>query len=139
MLGFLTLLLIVAGLLAFFVIGLRRVAVGGIKSTAEKQFRTLHIDAVDPRFQFSSADCVVVAETQSVVSTNYRFPGYDYLLWRICRNDCGEYFLFLSGIHPHIEHLTRERAMNALHAFPDIYAREFGETSQPNNIVNAKK
>ena len=120
--------LIVAGVLAFFVIGLGRIHDRRIKSIAEKQFRTLRIDAVNPQFQFRGADCVIVAETQSRVSTDYPHSGYAYLLWRICRNDCGEYFLFLSGDSPHLEHLTRERAMNALRAFPDIYAREFGGT-----------
>lgn len=129
MFGLLILLLLVAGVLAFSVIGLRRIFIGGLKSTAEKQFRTLRIDAADPRLQFSGEDCIIVAETQSYVSTDYSYSwGDDYLLWRICRNGCGEYFLFLSGAPPRLEHLTRERAMNALRAFPDIYAREFGGT-----------
>lgn len=44
---------------------------------------------------------------------------------RICRNDHGEYFLFISGEDPYISHISRERAMNALRGHPKIYAHEF--------------
>jgi hypothetical protein len=107
----------VAGTVQFFQLG----------ATARKQFAAARIVSEDPRFSFDGSVATVVFERRQYVE------GADapnrYSLFRISKNAYGEYFLFISGEKPYLEHLTKERAMNAMRYDKRAYAKEFGDSN----------
>jgi hypothetical protein len=95
-----------------------------IAARAERAFSALSIDAQDPRLRLRGATAKVVLDR---VDSD---AGAPYSLHRICRNEHGEYFLFMYNGYPYVTHLSRERARHALLADRAVYEREFGDASE---------
>lgn len=90
-----------------------------------EQFRKLrHDDLSESTLSYDGNTATVVHDHVEVILR--RHEGHVQTLHRIFRNAHGEYFLFISGDPPFVEHLTRERAMNALRGEEMAFRREFG-------------
>lgn len=95
----------------------------------DEQFRQLrHDNSADPALSYDGNKATVVHDHIEVETR--RHEGHVQTLHRVFRNDCGQYFLFISGDPPFVGHLTRERAMNAMRGDPVAFKHEFGEEPQ---------
>jgi hypothetical protein len=90
------------------------------KARAERAFSALSIDSPDSRFCLRGTTAKIVYDRVDSRS------GNPYSLFRICKNEHGEYFLFLHDGYPYATHLSRERARHALLVDRKAYEREFG-------------
>ena len=86
----------------------------------ERLFSELSIDSQDPRLRLRGATAKVVFDQVD------SHQGSIYSLFRICKNEYGEYFLFMSNGSTYVTHLSRDRARHALLVDPEAYEREFG-------------
>jgi hypothetical protein len=89
---------------------------------AERAFAALSIKSQDPRLCLRGATAKVVFDRVD------SHEGAPYSLFRICKNEHGEYFLFMYNGHPYTTHLSRDRARHALLVDREAYEREFGDT-----------
>jgi hypothetical protein len=87
---------------------------------AERLFSALSIDSQDPRLSLRGATAKVVLDRVD------SHAGSTYSLFRICKNEYGEYFLFMYNGSPYVTHLSRDRARHALLVDRAVYEREFG-------------
>lgn len=101
---------------------------------AEKVFSALSVHSEDPRLCFRGATATVVF--QRVDFDVFSRTGSGYCLFRICKNEHGEYFLVTycadwvpDPARPYVSHLSRERARLALKVDRKAYEREFGSAS----------
>jgi hypothetical protein len=88
---------------------------------AERAFSSLSVKSLDPRLCLEGATAKIVLNR---VASDSRTP---YSLFRICKNEHGEYFLYMYNGAPYVTHLSRERARNAMSIDQKAYEREFGE------------
>ena len=119
-------------LLIGFGVGLRGRAIGRRNArlvAIEEQFREIrHNNDSDPSLSFDGGTAVIVHDfIDPPLSQSKRALQELPSLHRIFRNAHGSYFLFISGDPPFIDHLTRERAMNAVRPDPVAFKHEFGE------------
>lgn len=92
----------------------------------ERLFSELSINSQDPRLRLRGATAKVVFDR---VDSD---KGSIYSLFRICKNEHGEYFLFMcNGGSPYVTHLSRDRARHALMVDRRAYEREFGTDADP--------
>lgn len=99
------------------------------RESLELEFRALRRQSANPRGSFDGARAQIILE----LATNHgwyfqRGPNGDAGegVYRICKNEHGEYFLYVSGTPPQLTHLSQKRARNALRYDPETYRREFG-------------
>lgn len=90
--------------------------------------RLKHLDENPMSYDGKSAK-IVLERVDFGQRLSLRGPRNQLILHRIFRNEFGEYFVFISGERPFVEHLTPERAMNALRANPKAFEREFSQAA----------
>lgn len=108
--------------LALVIAGLTMLAQYVNATRAEKLFRNLRLNSKDPRYRFHGSTAKIVHDKVE------SHDGAADMLYRYCKNEHGEYFVFMyaGGLKPYIKHLTRERARQVLEPYPAVYEREFG-------------
>jgi hypothetical protein len=91
-------------------------------------FLKTRIDSNDPRLVFDGRTAIVLHTFMDMHRQVLHGVNVLQGLRRICRNEHGEYFLYVSSHpKPYVTHLSKERAKNALRVDPEAFRREFGE------------
>jgi len=100
-------------------------ALAPARAANEAQFRAVRVDAPVPVLCFRGETAQVLLDKEDIIKNRYSPPQVS--LWRICRNEHGEFFLFLSGKEPYLKHLSRDEARNALRGEVDLSALNLEE------------
>lgn len=95
------------------------------KKKANARFKALNAPNRDPRYSFCGQTAQILVKDDSESCESFIAS---VSLYRICKNEHGEYFLVQEfNWKPMITHLDVRRAKNALRPYAAAYYREFRE------------
>ena len=110
---------IAIGVAAISAISLHRQkkALVDLKRVALEQFRSVRIDAPDPRYSFNGAAAAIVRTEETGGLKGLLSSKRNYVLAIYARNESGEYFMFRSTpTEPYIKHVSQSVARQVLGA-----------------------